>query len=112
MLIDRITFVKKAALSGEEKIQYIVFKKFSFHQEQQLSLSVECAPKVITFKLGVDCGGQPQQEAVLSTDAKRYLKFWRSHIGVSQGGELERETMWGGECLFFGCFVVKVAGGG
>lgn len=28
---------------------------------------------------------------MLSTDAKRHPKFWRSHIGVSQGGELERE---------------------
>lgn len=75
-------------------------------------MSVKCSPKVITFKLRVDCGGPPQEEAVLSTDAKRHPKFWRSHIGVSQGGELERERRCReGECLLFGCFVVKVGSG-
>ena len=37
-------------------------------------------------------GQGPGSEPLLKR-AKRHPKFWRSHIGVSQGGELERETI-------------------
>lgn len=84
---EKITFVKNVVLPGERK--YTIF--FLFARSSICLCQSDAPPKLIIFKLEADCGGRPQEEALLSKDASRYPKFWRNHIGASLGGAAKRK---------------------